>query len=51
MIGSDNLFEKHQHTHKLNTITKTQNQNIHKRVQIFLKKIKNLHKRTKNLNE
>ena len=52
MIGSDNLFEKHQHTHKLNTITKTKTQNIHKKFKNWeYKKInKNLHKRTKNLN-
>ena len=42
-----------QNTHKLNTITKTQNQNIHKRVQelrIKKKNFKNLHMRAKNLN-
>ena len=52
IIGSDNLFEKLQHTHKLNTTTKTKNQNIHKKFKNWeYKKInKNLHKRTKNFN-
>ena len=52
IFPSDNLFEKHQHTDKLNTITKIENQNIHKKFKNWeYKKInKNLHKRTKNLN-
>ena len=53
-FSSDSLIKKkkNQYTHKLNTITKTQNQNVHKRVQIWelKKKKKNLHKRTKKLN-
>ena len=36
-----NLIEKYQHNHKLNTITKTENQNIHKRVQNLRIKKKN----------
>ena len=42
-FSSDSLIKKkkNQYTHKLNTITKTQNQNVHKRVQIWeLKKKK-----------
>ena len=41
IFPSDSLIKKIQHTHKLNIITKNQNQNIHKRVQNLRIKKKN----------